>query len=356
MPLIYDLIEPQAMQGFVRSLTFPDLVLDSYLPNLEIPDIEFAYQKAITGADGALLNDEDVATYRAMDTEAPIARRHGLGTPGFIGGPPRIRGQIPPISRKIRLGEEERLRMDALRTGDRAAIIDSIFNDAARLTRSIQARVEVARAEALVDGTVTINENGIYGTLDFGRPAGNNVVAPTPWTDPTALVIDDALGWQQYYRDLNGRDPATFLTSTRVVAALLRNNQIRALAGGLAPTPAIVTPDTVAAVFRAYGLPVPEAYDTALKIDGVVQRLIPEDVMLVLPPRGTQDLGKTFYGVTAEALELQSEGKIVSRQAPGLVGVIEKTFDPVATWTKVAGLALPVVTAPSLVMKITVGS
>lgn len=356
MPLIYDLIEPQTLQGFVRTLAYPDLALDAYLPNLEIPDIEFAYQKAITGADGSLLNDEDVATYRAMDTEAPIARRPGLGTPGYIGGPPRIRGQIPPISRKIRLGEEERLRMNALKTGDRSQMIDSIFNDAARLTRSIQCRIEVARAQALVDGVVTINENGVYGTLDFGRPAGNSVVAPVAWTDPTALVIDDALGWQAYYRTLNGRDPATFLTSTRVIAALLRNNQIRALAGGLAPTPAIVTPDTVAAVFRAYGLPVPEAYDTALKIDGVVQRLIPEDKMLILPPKGTQDLGRTFYGITAEAIELQSEGKIVGRQAPGLCAVVEKTFDPVATWTKVAGLALPVLTAPSLVMSITVGS
>lgn len=355
MPLIYDLIEPQALQGFIRTLSMPDLVLDTFLPNEEIADIEFAYQKAITGNDGALLNDENAATYRALDTEAPIIRRHGLGTPG-LAAPPRIRGQIPPLSAKIRLGEEERLRMDALRTGSRAPLIDQIFNDAARLTRAIQVRIEVARAQVLTTGTLTINENGVYGSMDFGRPAGNTAIAPVPWTDPTALVIDDGLGWQAYYRELNGQDPAIFLTSTRVISALLRNNQIRNLAGGLAPTPNIVTPDTVAAVFRAYGLPVPEAFDTQLKVDGVAQRLIPEDQLLVLPPRGTRQLGRTFYGVTAEALMLQEAGRIVSRQAPGLIGVIEKTFDPVATWTKVAGIALPVMTAPSLVMAITVAS
>jgi hypothetical protein len=60
--------------------------------------------------------------------------------------------------------------------------------------------------------------------------------------------------------------------------------------------------------------------------------------------------------VTAEALELQAEGKIVSRQAPGIVAVVEKTFDPVATWTKVAALALPVMTAPSLLMVADVAS
>jgi hypothetical protein len=35
-------------------------------------------------------------------------------------------------------------------------------------------------------------------------------------------------------------------------------------------------------------------------------------------------------------------------QAPGLVSVVEKTFDPVATWTKSAAVALPVLVNPNL--------
>src|SRR5690242_2270570 len=101
MPLIYDLIEPQVMQGFVRSLTFPDLTLDQWLPNLEIADIEFRFQKAQLGDTGALLYDEDAATYRAFDTEAPIASRRG--TAGQLGFAPTVRGQLPALSRKIRL-------------------------------------------------------------------------------------------------------------------------------------------------------------------------------------------------------------------------------------------------------------
>lgn len=351
MALIYDLIEPQTLQGFARNLEYPDLVLDGWLPNFQINDIEFRFDRQVLGS-GSVLYDEDVATYRAFDTEAPIAGRKGTEL-SFL-TPPTVRGQIPPLSRKIRLGEEERLRMDALRTGDKRPIIDQIFNDVGRLTRSIQARLELARGQALTTGAVTIAENGVAGSIDFGVPAGNFVVAPLTWVDPDALVVDDLLGWMQYYIDLNGQAPAHFVTSSRIINALLRNNQIRNLAGGLAPVPNIVTPATVNAVLTAYGLPTPEVYDTQLKVDGVAQRVIPDDKALFLPPKGNQ-LGRTFYGVTAEALELQSEGKIVSRQAPGIVAVVEKTFDPVATWTKVAALGLPVISAPSLQMVATVG-
>lgn len=346
MALIYDLIEPQTLQGFARNLAYPDLVLDGWLPNFQINDIEFRFDRQVLGS-GSVLYDEDVATYRAFDTEAPIAGRKGTEL-SFL-TPPTVRGQIPPLSRKIRLGEEERLRMDALRTGDKRPIIDQIFNDVGRLTRSIQARLELARGQALVTGAVTIAENGVAGSIDFGVPASNFVVAPIVWTDPDALVVDDLLGWMQIYTDLNGQAPVHFVTSTRIINGLLRNNQIRNLAGGLAPIPNIVTPATVNAVLSAYGLPTPEVYDTQLKVDGVAQRVIPDDKVLFLPAKGNQ-LGRTFYGVTAEALELQSEGKIVSRQAPGIVAVVEKTFDPVATWTKVAALAIPVMTAPSLLM------
>lgn len=350
MALIYDLIEPQTLQGFARSLEYPDLVLDGWLPNFEINDIEFRFDRQVLGS-GSVLYDEDVATYRAFDTEAPIAGRKGTEL-SFL-TPPQVRGQIPPLSRKIRLGEEERLRMDALRTGDKRAIIDAIFNDVARLTRAVQARLELARGQALVTGAVTIAENGVAGAIDFGVPAGNFVVAPINWNDPDALVVDDLLGWMQYYITLNGQAPVHFVTSSRIINGLLRNNQIRNLAGGLAPIPNIVTPATVNAVLSAYGLPTPEVYDTQLKVDGVAQRVVADNKVLFLPAKGNQ-LGRTYYGVTAEALELQSEGKIVARQAPGIVAVVEKTFDPVATWTKVAALALPVITAPSLQMIATV--
>ena len=50
------------------------------------------------------LADVNAATFRAWDTEAPVADRQGFA---------RVTGELPPISRKVSLGEEDRLRLRA---------------------------------------------------------------------------------------------------------------------------------------------------------------------------------------------------------------------------------------------------
>lgn len=334
MPLIYDMVDPQELLGFVRSLAFPNFTLDQFLPNRPIDDLEYRFMKAD-------LVDQDMAPFRAWDTEAPIGKRQGLS---------RVTGELPPLSKKIRLGEEERLRLRALESGNQAPLIAQIYDDAASMTRAVQARIEKARGEALYDGKVVINENSMQATVDFNIPAGNRVAPATLWSvTATATPVTDVRTWVEAYVALNGIAPGVALTSTRVVSNLMKNAEIRTLAGSLAGTPAMVTPETVGAVFAAYGLPPFVTYDTQVRVDGVSTRVIPDDRVVFLPPAG-EPLGQTFYGVTAEALELRSEGKIVATQAPGVVAVLEKTFDPVATWTKAAAIALPVIANPGLII------
>ena len=334
MPLIYDMVDPQELLGFVRTLSFPQFTLDGILPNRPIDDLEYRFLRAD-------LVDQDVAPYRAWDTEAPIGKRQGLA---------RVSGELPPLSKKIRLGEEERLRLRALESGNQAPLIAQIYDDAANMTRAVQARVEMARGQALYDGRVTINENNMVAEVDYGIPSGNRVTPAVLWSVvATATPVADVRGWVEAYVALNGVAPGYALTSTRVVSNLLRNAEIRTLASSAAGTPAMVTPETVSAVFTAFGLPAIRTYDTQVRVDGVATRVIPDDRFILLPPTG-EPLGQTFYGVTAEALELRSEGQIVGTQAPGIVAVLEKTFDPVATWTKAAAIALPVIANPALIV------
>lgn len=325
MPFIYDLIDPQLLVGFVRGLTFDQFTLERHLPNLEVDDIEYR----IRSAD---LQDQEVAPYRAFDAESAIGGRQGLT---------EIRGTIPPLSKKVRLGEEERLRMRALESGLNDAIIDAIYDDAENMTRAVQARIELARGQALYDGKVVINENQVGVTADFGFPASHRV-APVPlWSDPLATVIQDLTAWVELYVDDNGFAPAEFQTSTRVIGFLLRNDEIRDLFTGPVGGPALVTRAALNSTLEAFGLPPITTYDTKVVVNGVEQRVIPDDRLLLLPPAEAK-LGRTFYGITAEALELVSEGMLVSRDAPGIVAVLEKTFNPVSTWTNAAGISLPV--------------
>lgn len=337
MPIIYDLVEPDLLVEYARQVPTPQFTLNAFLPNRNIRDIEYRFSKAA-------LADQDVAPYRAFDAEAAIGKRQGIA---------RVSGELPPISKKMRLGEESRLRLEMLRTGDNAAVVDQIFDDAANMVRAVQARIELARGAALYDGRVVINENGVQATVDFGIPAQhrNPALANGPWTDPaTATPLTDLLAWQQIYLDTTGVQPGAILTSTARMADLMRNEELRALAGVGATIPTIMTQVNVNAIFQAHGLPPITTYDTTVRVDGVATRVIPADRVIFLPPAG-EPLGATFYGVTAEELELRGAGvQFAGGGEGGIVAVVDRTSDPVATWTKAAAIALPVVANADLLL------
>src|SRR5215217_7149996 len=131
MALILDLVDPQELIGYVRQFQAEEEAnqfrLAAYLPNDNIDDIEY---RITTGA----LRMPDAAMVRAWDTESPIGSRQGIK---------RLFGELPPISKKIRLGEEERLRRRKLETGSNAAIVDAIYDDAANMTLSVLSRIEM---------------------------------------------------------------------------------------------------------------------------------------------------------------------------------------------------------------------
>lgn len=342
MALVLDLADPQELQGYVRGLQLEEernrFVLARYLPNENIDEIEY---RVTTGS----LRDADSATVRAWDTESPIGNRQALK---------RIMGELPPISKKIRLGEEERLRKRALERGDNQGIVDAIYDDAGQMARAVLARIERFRGEALFNASIAINENGVEQTVSFGRNGSHTVTAGTLWSNHDAATpVADMRSWVQTYIDTNGVAPAFALTSTAVISDLMLNAEIRALATTAAGTPGIVTVDTVNAVFAAFGLPPVVPYDVSVRVSGAQQRVTPDNKLVLMPPAG-EPLGATFFGTTAEALELVEAKAIATDQAPGLVSTVHKLDDPVSTWTKVAGIALPVLVNPDLTFTATV--
>jgi hypothetical protein len=332
--LIYDLVDPQELIGFARALEFDQFQLAQFLPDNNITDIEYRFRRGN-------LTDQDAATYRAWDTEAAIAARQGAQ---------RVSGELAPISRKVRLGEEERLRLNALQSGDNSPIVDAVYNDAANMARAVRARAELARGQALSTGKVTINENGFVAEVDFGVPALNVVTAGTLFSNPAADVVVQSQAWMERYDEAtNGMQPGVGLTSRKVLNNLLRNESFRALAATMAGAPQLITLQTVQSVLAAFGLPPLAPYDTRVRVDGVTTRVIPDDVIIYLPPNG-ENLGETLWGVTAEALEMAGEGYITTQDAAGLIVAVEKTTDPVGTWTLATGISLPVIGNPDGLM------
>lgn len=332
-----DYITPAELTGYVRaSVANADVnqfTLSAWLPRSEIDDLDYRFTR---GGEGLV----EAATFRSYDAESTIGSRPGAT---------RVSGELPPISRKIRLGEYDRLRQRKLEGGIRNAIL----TDAERMARAVAARLELARGDALVNGTVTINENGVIATIDFSRAAGNTVTAGTPWsTVATATPISDMLAWKATYKANNdGETPGAIVISDQALGYLLRNAEIRTLTATVAGTPAIVSVAVVNALLSAYGLPPVYVYDVSVKVNGATTRVISAGKVLFLPVPGDPDtpsdtqLGATLLGTTAESLEPDFN---LDGFEPGIVAGAYSTKDPVAVWTKAAAIGLPVLANPNL--------
>ncbi|MFE0533828.1 major capsid protein [Streptomyces nigra] len=332
-----DYITPAELTGYVRAgaadLAANQFTLARWLPNNEIDDLEYRFTR---GGEGLI----EAATFRSYDAESPIAARPGIA---------RITGELPPISRKIRLGEYDRLRQRRLD----GQVRNALMRDAIRMTRSVSARMELARGEALYKGKLELAENGVIATVDFGRKGSHTVVPSVAWTDPAAEILADLLAWKAVYVDSNGQAPGAILTSERVVALMMRNDELRALvyAGGVSQ-PSVIAISSINEALRAYGLPPVQTYEARVRVNGVSTRVIPDDRVLMLPASGdandpeSTDLGATLWGTTAESLD--SDFGIEEGEEPGIVSGVYAEKDPPALWTKAAAIGLPVLANPDL--------
>lgn len=341
MYLFNDYFTPAELTGYVRAaladLPINQFGLRQWLPSRLVPDLEYRYNKGTGGLIPA-------GQFRSYDAESPIAKRKGVE---------RKSGSLPPLSEKIRLGEYDRLRIQA---NPDQNIRDQILADAVLLAKKLEARAEIARADALVNGSVTISENGVVANVDFGRAGGNQVVPGTLWSvTASADIVGDLSTWVQYYVDVNGEAPGAIVTSTRARGFMLRNAAIRAFAGNLAGNPTIVSSDVLASILSAHDLPPMYTYDAKYEnASGAGTRFVPDTDVLLLPApvgpdnwEGTQ-LGATFWGNTAESLE-PNYG--LSGDEPGIVVGNYKVENPLGLWTNAAAISLPVLSNPDLSMR-----
>lgn len=337
--LINDIVDPSVMVDFVRQWDnevrrpTSKWTLDEYLPNREIEDLDYRIRKGT-------LNDTDIAEYRSWDTPARMT-----GRPGTF----YIEGSLGPVSRQIPLGEEEGLRARALLAKTNDPIIQAIYQDATKMIRSVQGRVEVARGDLIDDGIVTIAENGLTLTANFGRSAAMRKTAATVWTNTAATILTELLGWVENYVDQNGSEPDHILMPKTRIGSLALNAEMRSYAASNGTTPNRISRGTINSILEEEGLPPIRTYDATVRINGTSTRVLAVDKVFLMP--GSEEpLGNTFYGPTAEALLLAERGLIEASAAPGVVAVVTHTEHPVQTYTVGTAVALPAMPNPDLIL------
>lgn len=354
--LIWDLVDPTELINYVRAyadeMNRQDtrFVLSRWLPIQTTDEIEFKVRKGD-------LDDVDVARYRAWDTPAPIT-----GRPGTT----RIEGELGPISRMIPISEEETVRLRRLQGGSSDPLVDKIFADAARMVRSVYARLEMAMGDVIDDGIVSIqdattaagqpkDQEGLKGlTADFGRAANSSKTTGIVWsTTATATPLADLLGWVEDYVDINGVEPEAVVMTRQIKGFLALNQEMRDYAASGGTTPTRLNDAILGNIMAAEGLPPFLIMDNQFRVDGARTRVFPTDKAYLMPPPGV-GYGETRMGITAEAIKAAELGFLESSDAAGVVAVNLSQDHPVQTFTLGTGVGIPITPNPDLVYDLTV--
>lgn len=329
---IYDLITPAELTGYARAALadrpINALQLSNILPHRQVNDLNYRFTRGGGGLAAA-------ASFRAYDAEPRFGKREGIA---------RVSGELPAIGQQYVLGEYDSLR---LRNANEE-IRNLLLRDAARIARAIDTRFEFARGQALEEGKVVLNEDGVIATVDFGRSAAHSVAPSVLWSNlASSTPIDDMQAWRDVYVDTNGQPPGVTQVSQRIVNYLVRNAQVRSMVLPVGSTVTQVRRSDLDAVLTDFGLPPLRVFDArAIDQAGVSRRVINDDKLLFLPSDGTE-LGATLWGTTLEAQEPQYG--IAPADHPGVVvGAFKQSTTPIRVFTIGSAIGIPILGDPDL--------
>lgn len=318
MPLI-DQIDPAELTGYARE--FANGLLEAspltpLFPDTEVSSVSFSWT-----VDEAL---DDVAEYRAFDTETTI---------GNAGGGEQKIGRLAPLGRKYFFGEEEQLAYSS--AGSAKTVQSRVDELAEKAARAIVNRIELLRGEAIVAGALAIDENNFVQTVDFGRdPAQTNAAPAAAWDTLTADPITDLAGWVEDITEAGGVRPDYLgMSSTvfRVLAAFLGTSDYVTTQTG------IVSAEAVNNVLGTYDIPPVVLLSQRIGSN----RVIPTD-RVVLGVAGLS--GATVWGTSVSSANPKYR---LDGRRPGMVVGAYQSEDSDQKWVRGDALALAVLLNPA---------
>lgn len=287
--------------------------LNTVMPNMFQGDVKFSWK--VNG------NLQGTAEFGEFDTEAPIGDGPGAEEKTM---------RLIPVSNKLRLSEYEQVSDPDLAR----ALADE---KAEQVVRFIVNRLDQARAEVLVNGSLAISENGVVQNVDFGRDAAHTNATPSSglWSSGSSDPIADLREWADAITDASGVAPNTLIMSQRVFSALAER---LAGAGYVTAGGNVVSPAVVGQVLSAFSLPAATIYDG--RVAG--QRVIADDKLVLASSGGAS--GNTVYAPTVESRDPRYGLSGASQS--GIIAAVYSEDDPPVKWVLGKAVALPVLHNP----------
>ncbi|MEG1106685.1 MAG: major capsid protein [Eubacterium sp.] len=329
MPTILERLTTKELLDYSRFFVMPRPMYDG---DILFPDTKTEYLIAEYErlAEGAEL--PSIALVHAFDTEAQIGTRPTLEKTSI---------EKVYIKEKINLSERIGLLMDKGVNSD-DALLRYVFGDVDRLMNSVRARSEVAKMEVITTGKMTIKENNLNLTIDYGVPAEQ--IVTSNWAVAQADILGDIRKWLRIAEE-HGVTITDAITSQKIVDFMCSNEAIQKGINGAVNAGVILSLEDVNTLLnKLFGITIHKANKSLYKYtkaNGSVgtKRFFNDNVISFYQSFGGA-IGNGLWGTTPE--ELEAGAYTEKNQSQFITAVKWSTPDPVATWTKAAGLMIPV--------------
>lgn len=339
-----------------------------FIPESEWLNIGFQVTRPNDPVDG-LIGDEKtdnlVARWQTIASEYQIpvmAQFHGFDTQA------RTTFRVPVDTHniekgliKVKINQSERLR-ELMRAGvQNDAMYDYVMNDGIRLADQVFTRSKVAKNELLATGKVTIKENGLNLTVDYGVPAANLAYTINTATDdvPAKIqsVIDDALNKGVV---ING-----ILTSRQNLSKLRASASVQTVINGTNAVGATVRyADLVGWLSEEFGINQVVTNDLTYGASAVIgsngrpnvttARYYPANKITFFATNPSGKLGTGLWGDPPEVDAARFMQVQTSSVSPYVYVSQWMENDPAVLWTKASALYMPLLYNPNSLFVATV--
>lgn len=255
---------------------------------------------------------------------------------------------------KVKINQSERIRaLQGKGVQGSQALYESVIGDGVRLADQVTTRTKVAKNELMAYGKVTIKENNLDLTVEYGVPAEHiaYTIDVSDAGDPLAdiqTIIDDAAA--------KGVVLTGVLTSNQMLSKLRKHSKVQAAingaAGGMVKRQALM--DHFAAEFGLSQVVTNDlSYGASDSIgeDGrpVVKtaRYYPADRMTFFATNPAGKMGAGLWGLPPEATASQFLQTGTSAENPFVFVTQWVESDPAEVWTKASALYMPVLYNPN---------
>lgn len=286
-----------------------------------------------------------MAQFHAFDTESQKTFRIPIDTHNIE------KGLI-----KVKLNQSERLRALTNRGVQNNALYDYVLNDGIRLAEQVFTRSKVAKNELMATGQVTIKENDLDITVDYGVPAGHKGLTfdvGDGATDDLATQIQNIIDAAEAV----GITITGMMTSKRNLTKMRKNAGLQTLINGNIGAGQLIKNSALAAYLEEeFGISQIVTNDltygksAAIGTNGRPQvstaRYFPTDKITFFAANPGGKLGTGLWGNPPEADDF--EIKVGASGVSPYVWVsqwFEK--DPHVLWTKASALFMPVLYNPN---------